>query len=489
MKVALLISGYLRNYEPNLNFIQKKIVDKFDNVDVYLHITKNENSEDKYFNLIDEEKDFKKITSALSPTVTLIENNVKYSDNTIINGIANQWNKLYKLNKLKQINESTSGVEYDLVIRYRPDLSINNLNILDFDITKNTIYIPKDSKIDKPKLKYYNDGYLCDALAFGPSKLMDLYFNIYTRINELIEKYGSASETLLYYYLKDNNISHTLVDIDYSFILSKCNVFAICGDSGSGKSTLSKILKESFFDSFTLECDRYHKWERHNENWGKLTHLNPDANYITKMNEDIFNLKLGKEIFQVDYNHENGKFTEKQLINPSNNLIVCGLHSLYDKNSSSVYDIKIFMDTDETLKKKWKIKRDVTERGHSVEKILDSIKKREDDFKEYILPQKNNADVIVNFFSNDDIDLNDLNHVENLSLKLSIHKKFEIKNILSTFTNQNINYSVDNSDENFIKIEFLEYKPINLFGDDTSLNTNTFYDYIKYFIFNLIFTN
>ena len=33
------------------------------------------------------------------------------------------------------------------------------------------------------------------------------------------------------------------------------------------------------------------------------------------------------------------------------------------------------MDTDNNLKKKWKINRDVKERGYSIEKVLDSMKK------------------------------------------------------------------------------------------------------------------
>ena len=43
MKVALLISGYLRNYQENINFIKEEIINNFVNVDVYLHITNNEN--------------------------------------------------------------------------------------------------------------------------------------------------------------------------------------------------------------------------------------------------------------------------------------------------------------------------------------------------------------------------------------------------------------------------------------------------------------
>jgi phosphoribulokinase len=136
------------------------------------------------------------------------------------------------------------------------------------------------------------------------------------------------------------------------------------------------------------------------------------------MNNDIFDLKLGREIYQVDYNHENGKFTEKQLINPANNLIVCGLHSLYDKNSTFVYDLKIFMDTDENLKMKWKIKRDIKERGYTIDKILDSIKKRKFDFDTYILPQKENADIIIRFFTDDVIDFNNLETKELIKLDL-----------------------------------------------------------------------
>ena len=125
---------------------------------------------------------------------------------------------------------------------------------------------------------------------------MDKYFSVYENINEKIDRYGHVSETILFNHIKNSKINYEMINIDYGFVLSKCNVFAICGDSGSGKSTLSNLLKTYFTNSFTLECDRYHKWERGNDNWSKITHLNPKANYIEKMKEDVFNLKIGKEI-------------------------------------------------------------------------------------------------------------------------------------------------------------------------------------------------
>ena len=116
MKVALLISGYLRNYQENINFIKEEIINNFVNVDVYLHITNNENLEDKYFNQISE-SDLNHIKNLLNPITTIVENNIFYDENKKINNVINHWSKLYKLNEIRKINEDLSGKEYDLVIR------------------------------------------------------------------------------------------------------------------------------------------------------------------------------------------------------------------------------------------------------------------------------------------------------------------------------------------------------------------------------------
>jgi uridine kinase len=476
MRVALLIAGYLRNYKKTIEFIEKEFKGK--EVDIFLHITKNENTEDKYFNNIND-SDIEYITKKLKPISTIIETNYVFNSNTQLNNTINHWSKLYRLNNLKRNNEKALKFKYDLVIRYRPDLEIITTNIFDIKFGNNII-IPSNSKIDKDKLNNKEDLSLCDALAFGSSKNMDKYFKIYENISNLV-KYGNVSETLLYRYLNDNNIKYKLLDIEYNFILSKCNVFAICGDSGSGKSTLSNILKNIFNNSFKLECDRYHKWERHDKNWENITHLNPKANYITKMNEDIFNLKIGNEIYQVDYNHSTGKFTEKQLINPSNNLIVCGLHTLYENNNDNIYDLKIYMDTDVKLKNKWKLIRDVKERGYNFDKVLSTIIKRETDFKQYIDPQKENADIIINFYPLTSIDYNKLDEETLVGLNLVIDKRFDIKNITDEL---NINFKLTENKNSYI-INFTKYED-NIFLNKFNIQlNNNYYDYILFFILNL----
>ena len=265
--------------------------------------------------------------------------------------------------------------------------------------------------------------------------------------------------------------------------ICRCNVVAICGDAGSGKSTLADMLKKCFPNSSTLECDRYHKWERNDENWNKFTHLNPDANYIARMNSDIFDLKIGKSVYCVGYNHSEGKFTEKEKIDKSDNIIVCGLHSLYSKNHG-VYNLKIFIDTDINLKTKWKVKRDTTERGYSASDVLRQIKSRMADYYKYVYPQRESSDVIINFFTDEEFSLNKIDEEGTVYLRMLINKKYSLLNVLSALQKKNIKFDFITNNDRFNEITFSEYKKCDLLeGSDGHLNG--YYDYIGFIILSL----
>lgn len=481
MKVALLISGYLRSFNTNLPNLKSQILDKFDNIDVYIHITKNGDKEDKYLNI---NNDINYINQVLNPVCLLCEDNQILSEDNKVNNTLNTWFKFYKLNEIKKENEDIKGV-YDLVIKYRPDINIVSEDIFDREFRKDVIYIPSESKIDKSKLVNKDDKYICDIFAFGNSKMMDYYFFIYENINYLIKQYGTyVSETLLFNYLNEYSISYEEINMDYTVLLSTCNIFAIAGDSGSGKTTLGNLLKRYFSSSFMLECDRYHKWERKDDNWKKYTHLNPHANYLAKMNEDIFDLKIGKEVYQVDYDHSSGTFTQPEKLETSDNIIVCGLHSLYS-DDDNIYNLKIFIDTDITLKYTWKIKRDISKRGYSKEKIMEQIDLRKEDYIKYILPQMDISDLIINFFTDKSFDINNLEQDLDLKLRVCISEKFKwsnISNIITSFEQEGINvkYSYSRSHKKYFDIVFPEYKEHNL-----GFNNNNFYDYILFIILNL----
>ena len=424
MKTALLITGYLRCFKENINNIKKYIIDEND-IDIYIHLTMDK--ENKYIN---KEIALDEVYKLLNPKIMIVSKNIHFHENNKVNNLFNQNYKLLLLNDKRKEIEQLENIKYDNIIKIRPDVYLKQHINLNNKYDK--IQIPKDSKMDLAKLEKPTDKFLCDIIAYGTNELMDKYLNYYKDLENLMPKYGYINETLLYHYLNENNIVYHEVDIDFHVMLSLCNTIAITGDSGTGKTTLSNIIKNIFNNSFVLECDRYHKWERNHENWDKFTHLNPNSNYITKMQQDVFDLIIGNNIYQVDYDHKTGKFTDKELIETKDNIIVCGLHSLYIEET--IINLKIYIDTDENLRIPWKISRDIKKRRYSIEKIMEQIDKRKEDFNKYILPQKNKADIIINFYTDK------LFHVDNfipdeklnIFLRIGISNNFNINKIIAS---------------------------------------------------------
>jgi uridine kinase len=337
-------------------------------------------------------------------------------------------------NSLNYINKISHGLKiiepnYDLYIVIRTDLIIKNINL--DNIENNKLYFSKKNmnQFTKDIINKVNDNIILTKDYNLLIELINLYKYTINNNNYL--------DIVLYNYLNSNNIDYELFDIDYKLILSNCNVIAIAGDSGSGKSTLLKVLTPLFNEDsiLTLETDRYHKWERGNENYQTYTHLNPYANHLEKMYEDVYDLKIGNEIYQVDYDHSSGRFTQKEKIESKNNIIICGLHTMYESKIKDILDIKIYLDTDRELIKKWKIQRDVNERGYSMEKVLKQIEFREKDYEEYIAKQKENADIIINFYEKED----------KLECNLIIHNNNIINKILKELIKMDYEISYDNN--------------------------------------------
>lgn len=174
----------------------------------------------------------------------------------------------------------------------------------------------------------------------------------------------------------------------------------IAGDSGAGKSRLLLMLDELLSENriLNIEGDGDHKWERGNENWKDMTHLNPQANYLYRQAEDIRILRDGNAVKRADYDHTSGTFTSKKKFSPKPYIVMCGLHSLYLPQMRQVLDMKIYLDTDESLRCHWKIGRDTGNRGHAKAEIMKQIEARRQDAEKYIYPQKQYADLVIRYF-------------------------------------------------------------------------------------------
>ena len=67
-------------------------------------------------------------------------------------------------------------------------------------------------------------------------------------------------------------------------------------------------------------------------------------------------------------------------------------------------------------------KKRYKKRGYTVEKVLKNIKDRKYDFNKYILPKKDKADIIINFYTDDKISFTNLNKIYNIKLNIFIKK-------------------------------------------------------------------
>ncbi len=174
-------------------------------------------------------------------------------------------------------------------------------------------------------------------------------------------------------------------------------LIGVAGDSGCGKSTFLRRLTDLFGEEFmTVIClDDYHSLDRKGRRAAGVTALNPKANNFDLMYEQVKALKEGKAIDKPIYNHETGELDPPERIEPNKVVVIEGLHPLYDERVRELIDFGVYLDISDEVKIQWKIQRDMSERGHTYEDILASIKAREPDFKAYIEVQREFADVVI----------------------------------------------------------------------------------------------
>jgi uridine kinase len=230
---------------------------------------------------------------------------------------------------------------------------------------------------------------------------------------------------ILYGFYKFGIKSNNLYNSQTNFIIG------IAGDSGSGKTMFTNQLNNLFLTNLLhLEGDGEHKWERGNKNWENLTHLDPKANNIHLQANHIVDLKNNKTIQRSDYKHDTGTFTDLIKIKPKEYIALSGLHPYYLPKMRKTIDLKIFLDTEETLRNFWKIKRDTKKRGYTIDKILEQIKFRKEDAIKYIVPQKNYSDLILNYYPVDEINLNYLDTEPKIGLKIYFDANIHIENFV-----------------------------------------------------------
>ncbi len=183
--------------------------------------------------------------------------------------------------------------------------------------------------------------------------------------------------------------------------MKKPIIIGICGGTGSGKSTVVEKIIENIDDNnySIIKHDDYYKQndELSMEERIKINYDHPFSLDNELLKQNIQDLIDGKTITKplYDFTLHNRK-KETETIVPTEFIIIDGILIFEDSELRNIMDIKIFVDTDADIRILRRIKRDIQERGRTLDSVIDQyIKTVKPSHEQFIEPYKKYADIII----------------------------------------------------------------------------------------------
>ncbi|CDF58240.1 uridine kinase [Thermobrachium celere] len=183
--------------------------------------------------------------------------------------------------------------------------------------------------------------------------------------------------------------------------MSKPIIIGIAGGTGSGKSTVAQEIYNSLPEESiaVIEQDNYYKDQSHLsfEERTKTNYDHPDAFDTALLLEHLKKLSRGEAIDKPIYdfaNHTRKKETVR--VEPKDIIILEGIMILVEPEIRNMLDIKIFVDTDADVRIIRRIKRDIKERGRTLDSVIDQyINVVRPMHLQFVEPTKRYADIII----------------------------------------------------------------------------------------------
>ncbi len=155
------------------------------------------------------------------------------------------------------------------------------------------------------------------------------------------------------------------------------------GGSGSGKSTVAEALVEFcqktgvvifHEDGYYWPMNHYGPADSEEQRQAIISRVNyddPISKETHLMARQLADLKAGRTIEQPIYDYDRHDRSDDTLtIEPTSIIILEGIHALSIPELKPLIDLSIYVDTPDDLRLARRLRRDVVERGRSVESVL-----------------------------------------------------------------------------------------------------------------------
>ena len=177
-------------------------------------------------------------------------------------------------------------------------------------------------------------------------------------------------------------------------------LIGFCGGSGAGKTTLvSQLLTHYDNKAVAIELDSYYKdspgltfKERE-----KINFDHPDSFDIDLLKEHLILLKSGNEIKKPIYDFKTHKRQKNtNTINPNTLIFLEGTLIFYFIELINIINLKIFIETKESIRYQRRIDRDIKQRGRTISNVKEQYQSTVKPMHvKYIEPQRLVAEVII----------------------------------------------------------------------------------------------
>jgi uridine kinase len=178
-------------------------------------------------------------------------------------------------------------------------------------------------------------------------------------------------------------------------------VIGVAGGSGSGKTTVAQRMLDELGSAraCVLHHDRYYR-ERLDLTFEERCTLNfdhPHALDTDLLLEHVRALKAGQAIDAPVYDFSrHARYAHTDRIEPRQTIILEGILVLAEASLRELLDVKVFVDTDPDVRFIRRMLRDTSERGRSVQSVIDQYTSTVRPMHlEFVEPSRRYADVIV----------------------------------------------------------------------------------------------
>jgi len=178
-------------------------------------------------------------------------------------------------------------------------------------------------------------------------------------------------------------------------------VIGVGGGTGSGKTTVVRRIMDTLGPErvSVLEHDRYYR-PHPSLSFADRAALNfdhPDALETSLLVEHVRALRSGAQVEAPVYDfaaHE--RLARTDTVQPRPALIVEGILILADAALRALMDVKVFVDTDDDVRFIRRLRRDVSERGRTIDSVIDQyLATVKPMHMEFVEPSRRHADIIV----------------------------------------------------------------------------------------------